>query len=65
METITITVTDERLTRLKEIASDYNVSVEELIHLSIENLLLQPEADFQQAADYALEKNRELYRRLA
>ncbi len=65
METITITVGDERLSRLKEIASDYKVTVEELVRLSIDNLLLQPEPVLERAMEYILEKNRELYRRLA
>jgi hypothetical protein len=65
VETITITVGDERLSRLKEIASDYKVTVEELVRLSIDNLLLQPEPVLERAMEYILEKNRELYRRLA
>ena len=65
METITITVTNDRLSKLREVASDFNVTIEELIRLSIENLLLQPEAAFQRAMEYTLNKNRELYQRLA
>lgn len=65
METITITMPDNRIGRLKEIASDFNVTMEELIRLSIESLLLQPETSLQQAMDYVLDKNRDLYRRLA
>ena len=65
VETITITVGDERLSRLKEIASDYKVTVEELVRLSIDNLLLQPEPVLERAMEYILEKNRDLYRRLA
>jgi len=65
METITITVAKDRLLKLKEIASDFDVTPEELVRLSIENLLLQPETVFQQAMEYALNKNRELYQRLA
>lgn len=65
METITITMPDNRLGRLQEMASDFNVTIEELIRLSIESLLLQPEATFKQALDYTLDKNRDLYQRLA
>jgi len=65
METITIAVADDRLSKLREIALDLNVTVEELIRLSIENLLRQPEAEFQQVMEYTLNKNRELYQRLA
>jgi hypothetical protein len=65
METITITVAKDRLLKLKEIASDFDVTPEELVRLSIESLLLQPETVFQQAMEYTLNKNRELYQRLA
>jgi predicted solute-binding protein len=65
METITITVTNDRLTKLKEVAADFNVTLEELVRLSVENLLLQPEAVFKRAMEYALDKNRELHQRLA
>lgn len=33
--------------------------------VSIEQLMTRPEESFQQAADYILQKNAELYRRLA
>ena len=65
METISITVADDCLSKLRELASDFNLTVEELIRLSIENLLLQPEAEFQQEMEYTLNKNQELYQRLA
>ncbi len=64
METITITVTNDRLTKLKEVAADFDVTLEELVRLSVENLLLQPEVVFQRAMEYTLDKNRELYQRL-
>jgi hypothetical protein len=64
METITITVTDDHLSRLREMASDFNVTLEELIHLSIENLL-RPDAVFQESMTYVLNKNQTLYQRLA
>jgi 16S rRNA U516 pseudouridylate synthase RsuA-like enzyme len=65
METITITMPDNRIGKLKEMASDFNVTIEELIRLSIESMLLQPEPALQQAMDYILDKNQELYQRLA
>jgi DNA-directed RNA polymerase subunit L len=35
------------------------------VRISVEELLAQPEEAFQRALDYVLEKNEELYRRLA
>ena len=40
METITISVTNGRLSKLREVASGFDVTLEELIRLSIENLPL-------------------------
>ena len=64
MTTVTITLPDERLSKLKELAASLGVSSEELVRVSIEELLTRPEKAFRQAADYVLRKNAELYRRL-
>ncbi len=65
MTTLTITLTDDRLAKLREIANRFNITAEDLARVSIEELLTRPEESFQQAADYVLHKNDELYRRLA
>ncbi len=65
MSTITITLPEDHLAKLREIATRFNVKPEELARVSIEELLAQPEESFQKAADYILHKNAELYRRLA
>jgi predicted transcriptional regulator len=65
MTTITITLPDDRLAKLREIADRFNITPEDLARVSIEELLTRPEESFQQAADYILHKNVELYRRLA
>jgi hypothetical protein len=65
MNTITITLPDDRLLKLRETATHLNVSPEELVQVSIEELLTRPEEAFQRAVDYVLKKNAELYRRLA
>jgi hypothetical protein len=65
MTTITITLPDDRLLKLKERATRFSVSPEELVRVSIEELLSRPDEAFQRAVNYVLEKNAELYRRLA
>jgi len=65
MTTITVTMPEDRLTKLTEIAERYNVTIEELVRLSIEDLLSRPDAAFQDAMEYTLKKNQELYQRLA
>ena len=65
MSTITITLSDERLAQLREIAARFSVRPEDLARVGIEELLTRPEDAFQHAIDYILTKNQELYRRLA
>jgi hypothetical protein len=65
MNTITITIPDDRLVKLQETATHLGVSVEELILIGVEQVLNQPEENFQGAVDYILNKNTELYQRLA
>ncbi len=65
MSTLTITLSEDRLARLQEIASRFNVKAEDLARVSIEELLRQPDETFKQAAEYILNKNADLYRRLA
>jgi predicted transcriptional regulator len=65
MLTITITLPDDRLQKLQEIAAHFQVAPEELVRVSIEELLTRPQEDFQRALEYVLRKNAELYQRLA
>lgn len=65
MSTLTITLSEDRLIRLQEIASRVNVRAEDLARVGIEELLRQPDETFKQAAEYILSKNSELYWRLA
>jgi hypothetical protein len=65
MTTLTITIPDDRLSKLKELAARFHVSPEDLVNVSIEEILTCPEETFQQALHYVLKKNADLYRRLA
>ena len=65
MTSITITLPEDRLAKLREVAARLNVTPEDLARVSIEELLTQPDEAFKQAAEYVLQKNSELYRRLA
>ena len=51
--------------RLQEQANRLGVSPERLAHAAISDLLARERDDFESAARRVLEKNRELYRRLA
>lgn len=66
MNSITITLSDDRIAKLQEMAVRFRVSPEELVRVGVEELLARPEDDaFQHAVTDVLKKNAELYRRLA
>ena len=65
MTTITVSLPDDRLQKLKEVALRFQIAPEELVRVSIEDLLARPEEEFRRALEYILIKNAELYRRLA
>ncbi|MBI5348010.1 MAG: DNA-binding protein [Chloroflexi bacterium] len=65
MTTITITLPDDRLQKLKELSSFFRISAEDLIRVSIEDLITRPDEEFERIVEYVLEKNAELYKRLA
>lgn len=65
MTSITIALPDDHMEQLQELAKQLNISTEELVRISIDELLSKLNSDFQQAAEFVLDKNDELYRRLA
>jgi antitoxin FitA len=65
MDTFTIMLPEDRAERLRELAREAGISPEELLRVGIEEWLDRPIRNFSDAAAYVLEKNRELYRRLA
>ena len=62
---IRLELSDEKSRRLADLARRLNVDVRDLALASIEDLLAKPEDDFDRAANRVLEKNAELYKRLA
>ncbi len=65
MTTLTVTLPDERVNKLNEIAERFRVAPEELLRASLEELLTRPLGDFRQALERVLKKNADLYKRLA
>ena len=65
MTTIEIELPDDQVKRLTSAAQRLQVSVEQLAAAGVLNLLATPDHQFNQAAKEVLEKNAELYRRLA
>ena len=65
MDAITISLSNDGLVKLQEMAERHGVTPEELARIGIEELLARPEEEFQRAVGLVLKKNTELYRRLA
>ena len=60
-----MTLRDEHLAQIRALAQGQGTTPEEWLRINIETLLADPRSAFEQAAKYVLEKNQELYRRLA
>lgn len=65
MAVIAIQLADERLQQLQETAKSFGLKPEELLRISVDEILAQPERTFQGTVNYVLKKNAELYQRLA
>lgn len=65
MSTITVTLLEEQLHQLEELASRFGLTSEELARVSIADLLRHSDESFRQVLDRVLRDNAELYQRLA
>jgi len=62
---ITIDLSDSQFQKLQNLARVHGIATEVLLKASLEDWLNLQKGDFVNAADYVLEKNAELYWRLA
>jgi hypothetical protein len=60
MPTITVTVTQDHLVRMTAIAKSFNVTIEELVQLSIEGLLSRHDEAFHDGTEQTPSENKEL-----
>ena len=65
MKEVTVSLREEEFDKLKGLATDLGIAPEELARLGLEDLLGQPDDAVRNAMAYVLEKNKDLYRRLA
>jgi len=65
MTTIIVQLEEAKAQSLREKAKRYGLNQEEFLTASLEDLIGQPDNDFDEAARRVLSKNKELYRRLA
>jgi antitoxin FitA len=62
---ITIDLSDSQFQRLQDLARVHGIAIEVLLKASLEDWLNSQKSEFDEAANYVLTKNAELYRRLA
>jgi len=65
MTTLTVQIEDKEADALRKKADRFGLGSEQFLKASVEDLIGQPDADFDKAANRVLSKNKELYRRLA
>lgn len=65
MTSITIDLSDSQFQKLQDLARVHGIAIELLLKASLEDWLNLQKDDFDNAADYVLTKNAELYQRLA
>jgi predicted DNA-binding protein len=65
MPDVTLSLSDEEVRRLEELSGRTGLTVTQLVRLGVGDLISQPDDAFRAAAQRVLEKNAELYRRLA
>ena len=65
MATITVEIDDSKAEMLSKKAKKYGMLPDQFVTASIEDLLGQPEAAFEDAMQKVISKNKELYKRLA
>jgi len=65
MATITVEIEDSKATILREKARKFGLLPDQFVTASIEDLISQPDPDFEKAMRKVLSKNKELYKRLS
>ena len=65
MTRITVEIVDSKAAILKEKAKRFGLLPDQFVTASIEDLISQPDPDFEAAMRRVLAKNQELYKRLA
>jgi antitoxin FitA len=65
MASITVDISESQLQQLQDLARQHGIQPEELLRVSLEELLSMEKKDFSDIVDGVLDKNSELYRRLA
>jgi hypothetical protein len=62
---MTVTLSDVKIAKLRTLAGRLGISPEDLLQMSIEDLIADQDKTYEAAKKRVLKKNKELYRRLS
>ena len=65
MGTLNIEIDDSKIALLREKATAFGLSLDQLVIASVEDLIAHPDPDFEEAMRRVISKNKELYKRLS
>ncbi len=65
MTTMTLQIDDAKAEALRRMAQRVGLEAEQLLTVTVDDLIGQPDADFDEAVRRVLAKNQDLYQRLA
>jgi len=65
MRSITINLPEHKVAKLEDKAKNLGLTVEALLHINIDELLKEPDSEVMDIINEIIDKNSELYRRLA
>ena len=65
MPSVTVSLSDEEMRRLEVLSKREGLTVEQLVRISINDLIGQADESFRTATRRVMEKNADLYRRLS
>ena len=65
MTSITIALPEDLMRKLQDLAERHRVAPEDLVRASVEELVNSPQESFEETLNYVLNKNKDLYHRLA
>jgi len=65
MQAITLNFEENKVNHLRQISTGLGVTLERLLQATIEDILIEPKPEIEAALNYMMNKNDELYKRLA
>ena len=65
MQTITINIDEDKKKKLQQKADNFGLKIEDLINMTLDEILSEDESDLENKINYIFKKNDKLYENLA